>query len=179
MYLAHRICLDPTRAQANYFARAAGTARFAYNWALAEWKRQYEAGERPTEALLRKKLNSIKREQFPWMLEVTKCSPQNAIQNLGKAFDSFIKRRAKHPSFHKKGDKDSFKLDNDKFAVDGSRIRIPKLGWVRMREALRFSGKLISCTISRRADKWFASIVVDTEPVLKPAENQGAVGIDL
>ena len=43
MLIAHKIALDPNNKQASYFARAAGTARFAYNWALAEWKRQYEA----------------------------------------------------------------------------------------------------------------------------------------
>ncbi|WP_459574445.1 helix-turn-helix domain-containing protein [Cupriavidus sp. 8B] len=37
--IAHRIALDPNNVQATYLARAAGTARFAYNWALAEWKR--------------------------------------------------------------------------------------------------------------------------------------------
>ena len=179
MYLAHRICLDPTRAQADYFVRAVGTARFAYNWALAEWKRQYEAGEKPSWMKLDKKLNGIKRSEFPWMLDVSKCAVQNAVMNLGVAFANFFAGRARYPMFKRKFQNDSFKLSNIAFKLDGSRIHIPKLGWVRMREALRFSGKLISCTISRRADKWFASIVVDTEPVLKPAENQGAVGIDL
>ena len=40
MIVAHKIALDPNDKQATYFARAAGTARFAYNWALAEWQRQ-------------------------------------------------------------------------------------------------------------------------------------------
>ena len=85
MIIAHKIALDPNNVQATYFARAAGTARFAYNWALAEWKRQYEAWKqdsrlpKPSQAALRRQLNAIKREQFPWMLEVTKCAPQMAI----------------------------------------------------------------------------------------------------
>ena len=41
MLIAHRMALDPNNAQATCFARAAGTARFAWNWVLAEWKRQY------------------------------------------------------------------------------------------------------------------------------------------
>ena len=44
MIVAHCIALDPNDYQTNYFARAAGTARKAWNWALAEWKRQYEIG---------------------------------------------------------------------------------------------------------------------------------------
>lgn len=91
MLIAHKIALDPNNAQATSFAKAAGTARFAYN-SLAEWRRQYEAWKadnsrpKPTEAALRRQLNAIKRKQFPWMLEVTKCTPQMAIMQLGEAF---------------------------------------------------------------------------------------------
>ena len=55
------------------------------------------------------------------------------------------------------------------------------LGWVRMRESLRFTGKILSATISRVADRWFVSITVDTHDGshLPKAENQGAVGVDL
>jgi putative transposase len=87
--IAHKIALDLNNVQATYMARAAGTARFAYNWALTEWKRQYEAWKldnnqpRPSQAALRRQLNAIKREQFPWMLEVTKNAPQMAIMQLG------------------------------------------------------------------------------------------------
>ena len=48
MIRAHKIRLNPTPAQVNYFAKAAGTSRFVWNWALAEWDRQYQAGEKPT-----------------------------------------------------------------------------------------------------------------------------------
>jgi putative transposase len=67
-------------------------------------------------------------------------------------------RRAKYPKFRKKGVHDRFPLANDQFSLDGRRIRIPHLEWVRMREALRFRGKLISATVSRVADRWFISI---------------------
>jgi putative transposase len=46
MILAHKIRLDPNNKQKTYFAKAAGTARFAYNWALNEWKKQYEEGKK-------------------------------------------------------------------------------------------------------------------------------------
>ena len=79
MLIAHRIALDPTNAQRTYFARASGTARFAWNWAPAEWQRQYVLRKddpslpTPTDASLRRQLNGLKREQFPWMFDVTKC----------------------------------------------------------------------------------------------------------
>ncbi len=187
MILAHKIALDPNHAQATYFARACGVARFAYNWALAEWKRQYEAAKadaalpKPSQMALRRQLNAIKREQFPWMLEVTKNAPQMAIIQLGEAFNNFFKKRARYPSFRRKGVHDRFTLTNDQFSVEGSRIRIPALGWVRMREPLRFEGKITSATVSRVADRWFVSIAVETQDTshLPQAENQGTVGVDL
>lgn len=186
MFVAHRIRLDPNNVQATYFARAAGIARFAYNWALEAWKKQYEAWKMdPTlpklnEGALRRQLNAIKREQFPWMLEVTKNAPQIAIMQLGRAFENFFAKRAGFPSFRKKGRDDRFSLSNDKFRIQDKRIRIPKLGWVRMHETLRFAGHIVSASISRVADHWYVSITVDTpEPSGPPVENQGAVGVDL
>lgn len=187
MLIAHKIALDPSNTQSTYLARACGVARFAYNWALAEWKRQYEAWKadnalpKPSQAALRRQLNSIKREQFPWMLEVTKNAPQMAIIQLGQAFQNFFTGRARYPQFRKKGVHDRFTLTNDQLDIDGSRIRIPNLGWVRMRETLRFTGKIMSATVSRAADRWFVSIAVDTpdDSHLPKAENQGEAGVDL
>lgn len=178
MHMAHKITLVTNQAEHLYFSKACGTARFAYNWALAEWQLQYQCHKHdatqppPNEMALRRQLNSEKGAQFPWMSDVTKCAPQEAIKNLGDAFTNFFKGRAKYPKSKKKGRHDSFKLSSGTFKVDGSRIFIPKLGWVRMREPLRFEGKLVSATVSRVADKWMVSITVDTQINLPPAENQ-------
>ena len=116
------------------------------------------------------------------MLDVTKNAPQMAIIQLGAAFKNFFAGRAEYPRFKKKSkSRDSFTLTNDQFTINGCRIRIPNLGLVRMRETLRFSGKILSATISRTADQWFASITVDIDHAsatlsnhdLPPAENQG------
>src|SRR5580704_6523209 len=181
MLLAHKIELKANNKQATYFAKACGVARKAYNWALDEWQKEYAAGGKPTETALRRKLNSIKREKFPYMLEVTKNAPQMAIIQLGQAFKNFFAKRACYPQKRHKWIDDRFTLTNDQFAVNDSRIRIPHLGWVRMRESLRFVGKILSATISRGADKWFVSITVDMpDPSITMAnENQVAVGIDL
>jgi len=77
------------------------------------------------------------------MLEVTKCAPQLAIRDgLASAFRNFFAKRAGFPKFRKKGVNDSFSLSNDQFGVKGNIIRIPNLGYVRMTEKLRFSGKI-------------------------------------
>lgn len=186
MIVAHKIHLDPNDAQETYFRKACGVARFAYNWALAEWNRQYQAHKadpslpKPSETALRRQLNALKREKFPWMLEVTKNAPQMVIIQLWDAFRNFFEGRSQCPQFHRKGVHDSFSLTNDQFEVRDRKIRIPLLGWVRMNESLRFSGKIQSATVSRVVDRWFVSLAVEWEDRSKrPAENQGAVGVDL
>ncbi|HBQ93798.1 MAG TPA: transposase, partial [Sulfobacillus sp.] len=68
--LAHKIRLDPMPDQIRYFKQAAGTARFVWNWALAEWNRQYAAGPHPNAQALKKQFNAIKYEQFPWLRNI-------------------------------------------------------------------------------------------------------------
>lgn len=188
MLIAHKIALNPNDTQRTYFAKACGVSRFSHNWALDYWKILYQAHKanpalpKPTEGLLRKELNKIKRKQFPFLLEVTKSAPQQAIKDLGQAFKNFWAKRANYPQYRKKGQHDSFYISNDLFEVKDDKIRIPKLGWVRMTEPLRFAGKIMSVRISRQADRWFASIAIeipDTEMKLKRPENQSAVGVDL
>jgi putative transposase len=193
--VAHRIALDPNIKQVDYFKRASGTARFTYNWALTEWNAQYRNGDRPSEAALRRQLNGIKRQQFPWMTEVSKSVIQAAIRNLGDAWSRFFKslKEAKsskrksgqakfnRPKLKKKGQRDSFYAGTfPEFAIDGKRIRLPVIGWVKMREALRFSGKIRSATVSRDADRWFVSVLVDTKIDDNPVKDEhDFIGVDL
>ena len=186
MILVHKIELVPNNTQSNYFARACGTSRFAYNWALARWSEIYKAGGKPNEAALRRELNSLKAEQFPWMLEVTKVAPQQAIKNAGEAYSRFFKKLGKFPRFKKKGIHDSFRADNgpskagqDAVPIEGKYIKLPRIGWLKMREPLRYEGQVKSVVISRRSDKWFAAIAVDTDQFPHVRKNHGTVGVDL
>lgn len=183
MIKAHKIRLHPTPEQAVYFAKSAGTSRFVWNWALAEWNRQYEAGEKPTALKLKKQFNEIRREQFPWTWEVTKNACDQPFLDLGTAFSDFFDalkngRKKGRPKFKsKKKSKASFYLANDQFELGDHRIWIPKLGWVNMAENLRFKGKIKGARITKTADWWFVSITVempDEQPDKKPA----AIGID-
>ena len=199
MIRGHIIELKPNNVQANHLARACGVARKAYNWALHEWQRQYALDKayrdaclaagvevdtknlnKPSQAKLRRELNAIKRELFPYMLEVTKCAPQAAIMQLGDAYNNFFKGLAKYPTARKKGRDDRFSLSNDQFAIKGKSIRIPNLGWVRLKEALRFDGKIMSATISKRGGKWFVSVAVEIQKAVIPTKKTGkSVGVDL
>ena len=179
MIKAHKIRLNPTPEQAVYFAKAAGTSRFVWNWALAEWHRQYEAGEKPTALKLKKHFNEIRREQFPWTWEVTKNASDQPFLDLGKAFTAFFEGKARRPRFKsKKRSKPSFYLANDQLELGDHRIWIPKLGWVNMAEKLRFNGKVAGARITKTADWWFVSIQVDLPDAL-PEKKPAAVGIDV
>ena len=102
--IAHRIELKPNNKQKTYFCKAFGCARLTYNWGLAEWKRMYEAGEKPNGREIRKRFNAIKKEQFPFTYEVTKCATDQPFMNLDMAFKRFFKGLGKYPQFKKKRD---------------------------------------------------------------------------
>ncbi|GHO56300.1 RNA-guided endonuclease InsQ/TnpB family protein [Ktedonobacter robiniae] len=179
MIRAHKIRLHPTSEQANSLACAAGVARFVWNWALAEWNRQYEAGEKPTALKLKKQFNAIRREHFPWTWEVIKNASDQPFLDLGKAFTAFFEGKARRPKFKsKKRSRPSFYLANDQFEIGDHRLWVPKLGWVNMAEKLRFQGKVLGARITRTADWWFVSIQVEL-PEEIPVEKAAAVGIDV
>ncbi len=184
MIRAHKIRLHPTAEQASYFARAAGAARFVFNWGLEHWIKGYQTGQQPTALSLKKAFNAIKGEQFPWVYEVTKCAVEGAFRDLGAAFTHFFEGRAAgrkvgYPKFKaKKRSKASFYLANDKFQVGDHWLDVPKLGRVNMAETLRFEGKILSARISQRATWWFVSITVEV-PDEQPINSHPPVGVDV
>ncbi len=178
MILAHRIALDPTVEQSIALSRACGVARHTWNWALAQWNKKYEAGENVTANSLKLEWNRIKHAQFPWVSESPKDANQQPFANLNTAFQRFFKKKAKRPTWKRKGEHDSFYVSNDKFRVDGATVRLPVIGSVRMREERRFVGKITAATVSRTADRWFLAIQVETDIAhLEPTDK--TIGIDL
>jgi putative transposase len=177
--LAHKIRLYPNNKQKTMLAKSCGASRFAYNWALAEWKRQYDNGEKPNETKLRRDLNAIKKEQFPWMYEVSKCCVQQAVKDLGIAFNRFFKGFARYPKFKRKFVNDSFYLDNLNFRLRDDRIHLARIGEIRLGEKLRFEGKLMAATISREASQWYISIQVEISDIAPLQKTSKTVGIDV
>ena len=196
MQRAHLIRLHPTKEQEVYFRKACGVARHAYNWALAQWKEARARGERVKIKDLKREYNRIKKEQFPWTAEVTKCAPEQAFADLSAAFSNYFRMKEegtqpklKHPRKDKeeagfphfksrKRDRLSFYLSNDKFTVEGHTLTVPKLGKVNMTEELRLQGKIMNAVISEQAGSWFVSISVEMTHEI-PSHHGGAVGIDL
>ena len=177
--LAHTIRLYPNKAQETFFKKACGCARVAYNYGLAKYREQLASGLKPKVFDIKKQFNQDKKTLSPWMSETNKDANQRPFANLQTAFTRFFKKTSKFPRFKKKGIEDSFYISNDKFAIDNSRFRIPKLGWVNGAEKLRFTGKVMSATIKRKASYWFVVVSVQTEKTFMTCDNQDVIGVDL
>jgi putative transposase len=105
MIRAHRIRLNPTPEQETYFKKAAGTARFVFNWGLARWQEQKANGVAEYgPAALKAEFNAIKREQFPWALGVTKNAVEDGFRRLGAALKNYFDSK----SGKRKGEKVGF-----------------------------------------------------------------------
>lgn len=138
-----------------------------------------DAKGKPSVNDIKKQFNKEKKTLYPWMSETNKDANQQPFTNLQRTFSRFFKHQVKFPKFHKRGRKDSFYISNDKFDIEGLKFWVPKLGWVKGAEQLRFKGKITSATIRRKADYWFVVISVETEQAFTTCENQAVVGVDL
>lgn len=182
--ISHKIELTPNNKQKTYFRKAFGCARLAYNWGLAEWQLRYKEGEKVDAYGLKKAFNAIKKDEYPFVLEVTKYATQQPFINLGKAFRKFFddlkKGVVSYPQFKKKKDNEgSFYIGGDQVSLSDINcnsktfknvphneklkrqyLRVPNLGWVKMTERLRFIGKINGVVISQQGNKYFASFSV-------------------
>lgn len=203
--VSHKIRLNPNNKQKTYLNKAFGCARLAYNWGLAQWQKDYQAGQKPTGRKVRDKFNAIRRETFPFTYEVSKYATAHAFEDLQSAFRNFFAGTGKYPKFKRRKDGDgSFYLGNDQFVLTYSNpndhtsgkshcpaerkhqyIKIPKCGCIRMAESLRFNGKINCATVSVEGDNYYVSISVTvdraeyerTHP--RHGNHAGDIGIDL
>jgi putative transposase len=186
---AYRYELDPTSVQRLSLHQHAGVARFAYNWGLEQrihLFKQNQGEDRFTDAMKQQKLlNRLKKTQFPWMYEVSKCAPEEALRNLHRAFKNFYRgqktgQKIGFPKFKRKGIKDSFELTGT-IKFEGRKIQLPRIGKIRIKERRKnyYKGRILSVTLRRRANRWFASITVEEE-IPDPLPSEGiSVGVDL
>ena len=184
MQRAHKIRIYPTREQEVQLYKTAGTSRYVYNWALAEWKSMYDAFDKglATEKPSAAKLSARWTKERPeWATEVARDGQTKAIMNVGTAFQNMWKGRAAYPKFHKKGRKDSFYVGNSHAYIEDSRISLPRIGKVRLAEPLRYTGKIMSYVVSTYAGEWFVSVQVETNVDARPRceAPQSSVGIDV
>ena len=185
--------VDLNNEQRTLCLKHAGCARFAYNWGLARSKEVYHAtGKLPSPAELHKELNTLKQSDFPWMYEVSKCAPQEALRDLDKAYRNFFRRLALKkqgqfkgklgfPKFKKKSKAiGSFRLTGS-IHVFADAVQLPRLGRLRLHEHnyLPIDAKILSATISEHAGRWFVSVQVEEEQEKPIPTATSALGVDL
>ncbi len=197
MNRSHKIALDPNDRQAGLLMQHCGWARTASNWAIAAFAAAWFTGAGEpnawlTDVDLRKRFNQVKRALFPWSSDLSQIAAKNAIINIGdglRQWGAYCRarkagkpaRRVGFPKYRKRGRHMSYTASNGRNTVrpDGRRVHLPKVGPVRMREALRFAGDITEVTISLYGGRWQAAFTVDTgepEPALREG---GTVGIDM
>lgn len=184
---AYKVELDPNNVQRTVLLKHAGAARFAFNWGLARRKQEYEETGKSSNAIEQhRQLNALKPTEFPWMYEVSKCAMQEALRDLDKAYQNFFRRvkAGEKPGFPKfksrKSGVGSFRLTGA-ICVENSRIRLPHIGWLRLKEHGYIPTEgihILSATVSELAGRWFVSVQCKQE--IESAQAMGEpVGVDL
>lgn len=189
--LAHKIALDPTATQRRALSSHAGAARVVYNFALGcwlDWWREYHRSVvggrpigKPNLPELKRTFNVLRAALFPWMDEGAHrdCWSQPFV-DLRAALKNWREGRTGRPAFKsKKRTRPSFYVANDKMRLDGRRVRLPKIGSVKTREALRFQGRVLGAHVSRdAAERWHVAVQVQGD-FARARTGDAEVGIDL
>lgn len=182
---AYKTELDPNNKQRTFFRRCAGTSRFIFNWALADRQTRYKAGEKTSQYEQRRRFNSIKDEQCPWVREVPYAVTESAFANCDAAFQHFFRRvksgdKPGYPKFKRRGRSESFQLKSTK--VESDRVRLTHIGWVRLKErdyiptdAQRYG---TYATVSERAGRWYISVLVEEEIGEPDNDSELVIGLD-
>jgi len=197
IHRAYKVEIDPNNRQRTSLLRHAGCARWAYNWALNRKIENYKAtGKSPGAMALHRELNILKKTDVPWMYEVSKAAPQEALRDLDRAYQNFF-RRCKGKDAHKgfprfksrKNGIGSFRLTGAiKTTQTGRHVQLPRLGKIRLQHGERgylpgpddIRIKVLSATVSERAGRWFVSLQVEeTLPQPKTKADGEVIGIDV
>ena len=180
MLNATKIRIYPNKQQAQSLAVQFGHARWAYNNALATTQELYRAtGKGLNYHAMAIRLPKLKRE-FEWLKEADAQALQQSIQNLARAFENFFAKRGKYPRFKSKHDRQSIQYPQ-RVKINGSRIYLPKVGWVKCIVHREIIGRIKTVTVNRNAcGQYHASILTENDAAMPTVSTTGkAVGIDV
>ena len=184
--------INPTDEQKVRIRKTIGTCRFIYNFYLAHNKELYESGKKfMSSNQFRVWLNNEylpSHPEYSWIKEAYSKSVTQAVNNGQTAFENFFKHKSAFPKFKKKGRSDVkmyFVRNNPKDChCERHRIKIPSLGWVRIKEKgyipTTKDGYVIkSGHVSIKADRYYVSVLIEI-PDRRTANNSSkGIGIDL
>ena len=189
MKRAYKIEINPTQEQKTKIHQTIGVSRFVYNFYIARNKEIYEGEGKFISGIdFSKWLNNEyipKNQDMKWIKDVSSKATKQAIMNGDKAFKDFFKKAKGFPRFKKKKNQDvkAYFPKNNKtdWTLERHRVKIPTLGWVRLKEFgyIPVNSIVKSGTVSQKADRYYVSILVeeDDKKVYK-STNEG-IGIDL
>ena len=184
--------INPTEEQKVKIRKTIGTCRFIYNFYLAHNKELHESGKKfMSSSRFRVWLNNEylpSHPEYSWIKEAYSKSVTQAVNNGQTAFEKFFDHKSAFPKFKKKGRSDVkmyFVRNNPKDChCERHRIKIPSLGWVRIKEKgyipTTKDGYVIkSGHVSIKADRYYVSVLIEI-PDKTTANNSGkGIGIDL
>lgn len=181
----YRFRMEPTRAQGEALLRMAGARRFMWNWGLARCKEAYAAtGKGLTYNQQAAELTALKKQpEMAWLKDVDSQLLQQALKDLDRAFKAFFEKRARFPRFKsKKRDEPRFRIPQ-RVKVEDSKVYVPKVGWVRIRQSQPIDCPIKGATFKRDGEgHWYVSLTAEFEMPdvpLPPANPERVVGIDL
>ena len=179
---AYKFRIYPNKEQEILIAKTIGCSRFVFNHFLAKWNDTYKAtGKGLTYNSCSSQLTQLKKE-LVWLKEVDSIAIQSSLKNLADAYSRFFKKQNDVPRFKSKKNKvQSYttKHTNGNIAIEGNKIKLPKLGLVRFAKSREVHGRILNATVRRNpSGKYFVSILVEIE--VQPLEKTGSsVGIDV
>lgn len=192
MLKSYKTEINPTREQLQKINKTIGTCRFIYNFYIAHNKKLYSKGKKfMTAKTFSVWLNNDflpNNPDYLWIKEVSSKSVKKSMENAYTAFNKFFKKQSKFPKFKKKNKSDVkmyfVKNSSTDCLCDRHRIKIPTLGWVRLKEKgyipTTKDGYVIkSGTISCKAGRYYVSVLIDIPDIKKPKLNDFGLGIDL
>lgn len=184
--LGYKFRIYPNKTQACLIHWTLGCARFVYNHFLAVRRDEWQANHKSVSYVQTSQLltDLKKREETAWLKEVDSMALQESLRNLDRAYQNFFKLHTGYPRFKSKHARSqSYRTRNqgNGIRIEGKRIKLPKIGFVKIKQSRAFDGRILSATVSRAASgKYFVSLCVETdkESLMKP--NRGEqVGIDV
>jgi putative transposase len=185
---AYKTELQPNNKQITHFKGSCGMARFVYNWALDYWIKEHERGEKRTGWMnLHKLLVKEKHENLTWMYDYSSWVSTYAIKQCDAAYQNFFRRvrNGEKPGFpkfkSKKFSKMSYMVKGSDIQITETAIRLPKVGWVRLKEHGYIPmkpDKICYATISEKNGHWYISVTVN-ETIQDQSEPKRVIGVDL
>ena len=179
---AYKFRIYPTKEQEVLIVKTIGCSRFVFNHFLAKWNETYkETGKGLSYGVCSSELPNLKKE-LPWLKEVDSIAIQSSVKNLADAYSRFFKKQNDAPRFKSKRNKvQSYttKHTNGNIAIEGDKIKLPKLGLVRFAKSKEVEGRILNATVRRNpSGKYFVSLLVETDVQPLPKTNK-EVGIDV